>query len=162
MKQNIKDGVYNIMDNKYYLQYRKGQLLSCEYLKYPNTYFRINRNDKNASNYFYFIEEIFTGYKLRYINNKKIKTSKKIDNNNIWNFIKLRNNKYIIINKNQCYIKINKFNIICENITIEEATQFNIIKIFEEIKTNDIEKKLKGHHSFLSPYHINNIANSVK
>ena len=29
-----KDYIYNIMDNKYYLQYRKGQLLSCEYLKY--------------------------------------------------------------------------------------------------------------------------------
>ena len=141
-KQNIKDGVYNIMNNKYYLQYRKGQLLSCDYLKYPNTYFRINRKDKNDSNHSYFIEEIFTGYKLKYLNNKKIKISKKNNNNNIWNFIKLKNNKYIIINKNQCYIKINKFNIICENITIEEATQFNFIKIFEEIKTNEEEKKL--------------------
>jgi hypothetical protein len=85
---------------------------------------------------------MFTGYKLRYINNKKIKISKKNDNNNLWKFIKINKNNYVIMNKNDCYIKINKFNSNCENTTVEEATQFNLIKIFEEVKINQEEKKI--------------------
>lgn len=46
------------------------------------------------------------------------------------------------MNKNDCYIKINNFNSNCENTTVEEATQFNLIKIFEEVKINQEEKKI--------------------
>ena len=143
IQEKIKDGVYNIMINNNYLQYSKGKILDCNYLRYPNTFFRINNNiNNNSSNYFYFIEEIFTGNKLAYINNKNLKISKKNDNNNLWKFIKLINNNYIIINKNECYIKIDKNNYICENISIDEATQFNLMKIYEEVKLSEKEKRI--------------------
>ena len=62
----------------------------------------------------------------------------------MWIFIKTSNNSYIIKNKNQCYLKIIKFKIICEDISFEEATKFNLIKIYNEIIKNKNFNKIIG------------------
>ena len=148
IEQIIKNGIYNIMNNNNYLQYRKRKLFICDYLKYPNTYFRVIKIDKYFNNSFYYIEEISSRYKLSINKNNDLLIPKKNKNNNrndIWKIIKLKNNNYIIINIKGCYIKINKYNIICENITIEEPTQFNLKKIFEELNENAKEKEVICH-----------------
>ena len=129
----INQGVYIIMTNNNYLQYNRSKILISKYDKYPNTYFRINKSNKFKNNYFYYIEEIFTSRKLSFGKNKELIMSKKNDNNNLWKFIKLKNKNYIIIKENKCFIKINKFNVVCKNMKINEAAQFNLMKIFEEI-----------------------------
>ena len=53
--------------------------------------------------------------------------------NKIKYFIKLYDGKYIIKNKDGCYIKIKKINVFCEKIPIDQATQFKIVKIFSEV-----------------------------
>ena len=141
-QQIIKNGVYNIMNNNNYLQHCKRKILNCGYLKYPNTFFRIYKINNNSNYSFYYIEDLFTRNKLSYIKNKELKISKKNDKNNLWKFIKLKNNNYKIINKKGCYIKINKLNIICENIKEEEATLFNLFIIFEEVEENEKENML--------------------
>ena len=104
--------------------------------------FKIYKINNNSNYSFYYIEDLFTRNKLSYIKNKELKISKKNDKNNLWKFIKLKNNNYKIINKKGCYIKINKLNIICENIKEEEATLFNLFIIFEEVEENEKENML--------------------
>ena len=138
----IKNGVYNILYDKYYLQYFKRKIYNCDYFKYPNTFYRINKISNLTNESFYYIEEIFTKYKLIYLENKELIFKKKNNNTlslSLWNVIKTKNNMYIFRNKNQCYIKVIKNNItICDNITIDDATQFNLIKIYEEVEENNI------------------------
>ena len=93
---------------------------------------------------YYSIEQIKTGYILIYSNKTKLisfnkRNHRKID---LWNFIKTENNHYIIQNINKCYIIIINYTIICENISFEKASQFNLIKIYEEIKENKLDNEL--------------------
>ena len=138
----IKDGVYNILYDKYYLQYFKRKIYNCDYLKYPNTFYRINKISNLTNESLYYIEEIFTKYKLIYLKNKELIFKKKDKNTlplSIWNIIKIKNNYYILRNKNNCFIKVIKNNItICDNITIYDATKFNLIRIYEEVEENNI------------------------
>lgn len=135
----IEEGVYSIIFNNIYLQYYRRKILFHNSLKYPNTYFRIKNIYNN--NKFYFIEELITRFKLSYVKEKDL-IFKKEDNNTSWNFVNIKNNIYIIINKNGCYIKISYFHIVCENTSIEKATQFEINKIFEEIKVSKRENEI--------------------
>jgi hypothetical protein len=133
-----ESGVYNIiLKNLSYLEYYKRKIIICDFLKYPNTYFRINKISNNSNVSFYHIEEIYSKYKykLSYSENKELIVPK-IENIecNLWNFIKLKNNDYIIKNKNNCFVKIKRHTIICENIPFEEATQFYLIKLYNEVK----------------------------
>ena len=68
----------------------------------------------------------------------------KINNNTcFWNFIEINIGIYIIKNKNNCYIKISNYKICCDNISIEQATQFKILRIFSERKKYDNAKNAK-------------------
>lgn len=51
-----------------------------------------------------------------------------------WVFIPIQSNNYIIQNKNKCYLKIDGINITCQNINIDMASRFQLIKIYEEVK----------------------------
>ena len=51
-----------------------------------------------------------------------------------WTFIEINKNKYIIQNKNKCYIVYENNNLKCENVDINQAKQFYLIKIYEEVK----------------------------
>ena len=140
----IKDGVYNLIYDNHYLYYSKRKILLFNSLKHPNTYFRITYNYKHLNDPYYNIEELLTKYKMSYLNNKTLFITKnnKKNNNTLWSFIKINNNNYFIKNKNNCYIKINRFNIICDNISPLEATHFNLIKIFEEVKEKKTDNEL--------------------
>ena len=138
----IKDGVYNIVIDDHYIQYLKKKFFICNYLKYPYTFFRINKISNLLNESFYNIEKIHTREELIYLENKQLIFRKKDINNlnnlSLWNVIKIKNNNYILRNKNQCYIRIIKNNIIiCDNITIDDATTFNLIKIYEEVEQNN-------------------------
>ena len=126
----ISNGVYNLIIQNFYLQYHKRKVLTINYLKHPNTFFRIQMSYKN---YFY-IEEISTKYQLIYLETKElIFTKKKEQKINLWEFIKTNNNKYIIKNINNCFVKFQKPKIICDNIPSNEATEFDLIRIYNEI-----------------------------
>ena len=127
------DGVFHIIFNNLYLQYLKRKLLISTFPKHPNSFFRINIHDYYSNDYHY-IEEIYTKYKLIYLENKELLFTKMNYNKfNLWKFIKTNNNKYIIQNKNNCSIVIKKSSIICENIPLNEASEFKLFKIYEEV-----------------------------
>ena len=138
----IKDGVYILLWNNYYFQYNKKKAIIKDCLKYPSSYFRIN---KNPIHNYYHLQVLNTDYKLcSSLKNEIIFTKSK--NTNIlisWDIIKAKNGSFVLKNKNNCFIKIEKFNnIICKNISIEEASLFEIYSIYEEVKENKIDNEL--------------------
>ena len=132
MQKIIKNGVYNLMVNDLYLYYYKRNISLFGDFKSPNTFFRIKKLYKNNNTIFYNIEEYFTKNKLIVLDNKIISFIKKKSTSNLWIFIEINNNSYIIQNKEKCYLKLEKSNIICDFISFEKASQFKLIKIFSE------------------------------
>ena len=59
-----------------------------------------------------------------------------------WEFINVRENKYFIKNKNNCYIKLNKTKFTCENIPKYKASFFKLVKVYEEVKKNKIDNEI--------------------
>ena len=136
----IKDGVYNLVYNNDFFAYNNKKLILSNYIIHPNTYFRISNIDK-----YYNLEIINLDYKLSYSTKKNvIFISQNIDNNDLtlWNFIEIEKERYIIKNKNNCYLKINKLKITCENIPIQAARLINLIKIYEEVKESKIYNEI--------------------
>jgi len=111
-----------------------------------NSNFRIKKIINNTNISYYSIIHVNTNLILIYsIDNMKnlfLDLINEKEEYALWNFIELENNNYIIHNKKNCYLKIKELNIICDNITMEEASQFNLIKIYEEISDNIINYKL--------------------
>ena len=111
-----------------------------------NSNFRIKKIINNSNISYYSIMHVNTNLNLIYsIDNMKnlfLDLIHENEENALWNFIELENNNYIIHNKKNCYLKIKELNISCDNITMEEASQFNLIKIYEEITDNIINYKL--------------------
>ena len=127
-------GVFHLIFNNFYLQYFKRKLLISNFPKHPNSFFRIIICDNYSNNFYYNIEEIYTKYKLSYLeNNDLLFTKKKYNASNLWKFIKTNNNKYIIQNKNNCSIIIKSSYIICDNINLNEASEITLFKIYEEV-----------------------------
>ena len=60
-----------------------------------------------------------------------------IDDSATWN-ITQSNNNYVISNKNNCFLKIKKFNIKCENIPLEEAENNELDKALIEKEQIDV------------------------
>ena len=139
----IKDGVYILIWNNYYFQYSGRKAIIKDCIKYPSSYFRIN---KSPTKKYYYLQILNTDYKLGYSLNKEIIFIKTKNKNNkviSWNFINAKNGSFAIKNKNNCFIKIEKFkNIYCKNISMEEASLFDMSIIYEEIKENNIDNQL--------------------
>ena len=93
---------------------------------------------------YYYIEQIKTGYKLIYSNKTKLIYFNKRKNRKteLWNIIKMENDLYIIQNNKKCYIIIINNKIFCENISLEKASQFYLIKIYEEVMENKLDNEL--------------------
>ena len=130
--------VYNIISGKDYIKYKRKKIIISDSFGY-NSYFKINKilNIDNVS--FYFINQVNNDLKLNYSNVTKLidfsGLKSRRNNYTLWTFINTKNNnKYIIQNKSKCYIKIINQIITCEFINPEEATEFNIIKLYVEIK----------------------------
>ena len=143
MKQAIYDFIYNNM----YLNYENETLQISKFLKEnENSYFRICKTSDNCNISFYYIEHVKTDLNLILLKNNsqqlKLELINKKNELSLWNIIKTKNNKYIFQNKNKCYLKINGFNITCKKIPIEESSQFNLIKIYEEEYDKQLDKTI--------------------
>ena len=122
------------MINNLNLLYNKRRLLLSESFKYPNAFFRISKVYKSKNESFYNIEEIFTKYKLSYFKNKEVFFNKNNDDFELWRIVKLKENNFIIKNKqSNCYIFFNDYKFICDNTSIYKITKFRIIKIYSEV-----------------------------
>jgi len=129
----VNNGVYNILFKNSYIYYYKGKILLSNEFKYPNTFIRIRKISGNFNETLFSIQEIDKRYILSYLDSQEIIFNKKKNTIKLWNFIKINENNYIIKNSNNCYIVFKKEKFICDNIPIEQASQFNIIKIFKEV-----------------------------
>ena len=132
----IIDAVYNIsIDNKNYLNYKNKKLLISSSNKFEDkSNFRINEIFNSS---FYYIEHVKENLKLS-VNSQTLQLIPKnnIDGNKSaeWTFIELNNDKYIIQNKNKCYITYENKNLRCENVEINRAQKFILIKIYKEVR----------------------------
>ena len=141
-QQIIEDGVYHLLFYKKYLQYSKNKIILSTVFEHPNSYFSINKIfNQNC----YSLNIINTNYKLSYSENKELIFIQQNDKNNTlssWEFININNFSYVLKNKIKCFIKIVRFNFLCVNIPLEEATPIHLIKIYEEVKLNKLDNKL--------------------
>ena len=133
----IIDAVYNIrFDDKYYISYKNKKLSTAKSNKFEDTYnFRINKIFNNS---FYYIEHVISDTQLSGAPNQNLKL---FPQNNMedsysseWTFIEREDNKYIIQNINKCYIVFEFNNLKCRNVDINKAKNFNLIKIYEEVR----------------------------
>jgi hypothetical protein len=138
----IEQGVYNIitLDNLFLNYNGKITISNCYYKSYSHSLFKIFKQSNNS---YYNIEQIIKKGKLGYSDeNLNIILSREKNSNIQWNFIKKGNHKYIIKNKEDCYIKISNLKITCEKIPKEQATQFKLNKIYEEVEVDQIENDI--------------------
>ena len=143
----MEEAIYVIIYNNMYLNYENETLGISYFLREEiNSNFRIRKISDNLTISFYYIEHINTNLNLILLQNNSQQPKLKLINikNELghWNFIKTSNNNYIIQNRDICYIKIRGFNINCEKIDIKESSQFNLIKIYEEVNENPLEKEI--------------------
>ena len=134
----IKNGVYNIVSNDLYLYYSRRKIFLSDNIL-ETSFFRLIKVKGNFENSLYQIEDIETKKKLAVSNNKDlvfIKQNNKMNNYIIWKFKKLEANAYLIENIQQCFVIINNLYISCEKVNPQEATKFNLIKIYNEVKEN--------------------------
>ena len=131
----IKNGVYNFLVGNLYLCYDSDNKVGIrDNFEYPNIFFRIVESNNNFNDRNYNIEHILTNLKLSHSDNKELILS---DNNSVlqlWNIIQVDDVYFIIKNNNNCYIKIKKLKIVCDLIEPDEASQFKLIKLYDEAK----------------------------
>ena len=118
------------------LYYYRRNLSVTEDFKYPFAFFRFKKVSKILNKTFYNIEELLKKFKLGYLSNKELNFNRINDDSHLWLLKKINNGNFIIQNKDSCFIKINKLKVFCDNITIYEATQFKIIRMFSEVDEN--------------------------
>lgn len=89
--------------------------------------FRIKKVSSNLNNTFFHIEHINSNLNIIYLQNNILNVQLRLidgkEEEAKWNFIEIdNNNNYIIQNKEKCYIKIIKLNIVCESINLDEGS----------------------------------------
>ena len=132
----INNSVYNFVSNNKYLNYEKGKLQISVSRKYED---KCNFRIKKCQNSLYNIEHSSTNLILTAFP-KNLKLVQKLENKKLnaeWLIIETNNNKYIIQNSNKCYIYCKNNELKCENIQKKEATEFYLIKLYEEINHNE-------------------------
>ena len=129
----IKEAVYYIMyDNLFYKYQTKTLELTQSSKTDISSNFRIKKNNDVLNNSFYYIEDLtYNNYlSLSEIESNEllfIALEPDIKDIDSWNFIKTRDNNYL---------KIRNSHIYCENIPLEQTTEFIIIESYEEVKQN--------------------------
>ena len=133
MKQNtLHNGVYNFIVDNFYLSYYK-EKISLSHIFDPNSFFRIIKV-RNTNNFYYKIEDINKNHKLGIRNNKELKFFIKKNKYQMWSFIDVGENFFVIKNNhNKCYIKIDKLKNSCDNIHLNQSSKFKLIKIYGEV-----------------------------
>ena len=130
----IKNGVYNIVVNNSYLYYSENKISLSDDFHYPYTFFRITRLYNNPDDCLYRIEGLLTKNQLIYLNNKELVLNENQNDFQKWNIIETNNKNYILKNSENCYVRIDEFNVICDIISPNDTTKFKLIKLFSEIK----------------------------
>ena len=141
----VNNGVYNMIIDEINVYYYKGAVLLSKDFIYPNSFIRIRKISGNFNDTLYNIEEIDKKYKLSYLENKELIFNKLKNELQLWNFIKINENNFVIKNHNtNCYIAINNYKLICDNIPFEKATQFQLVKIYSDVDevNNIVDSKL--------------------
>ena len=147
IKSIIQDAVYSFIYKNLYLNYENETLQLSESVKEQiNLNFRIKKISSNLNNTFYHIEHINSNLNIIYLQNNILNVQLRLidgkEEEAKWNFIEIDNNNYIIQNKEKCYIKIIKLNIVCEYINLDEGSQFTLIKIYEEVKESKLDNDI--------------------
>ena len=132
----VKNGIYNIISDDLYLFNNKTNLSLSYNFQYPYTFIRIKKVVKSENITFYYIENLHKKFKLSYLNDNELNFYENNSNSFLWNFIEININKYVIKNKDNCFIKLIKLKAYCEKITLNEASQFQLNKIYSEVKDN--------------------------
>ena len=132
----IKNGIYNFISDDLYLFNNKTNLTLSYKFQYPYTFIRIKKAVKSENITFYYIENLHKKFKLSYLNDNELNFYQNNSNSFLWNFIEININKYAIKNKDNCFIKLIKLKAYCERITLNEASQFKLNKIYSEVKDN--------------------------
>ena len=135
----VNDGVYNIIINtKNYLNYQDSNIkISYSKMFEDKSNFRIRQISLNS----FFIQHIQTNLTLT-LSSSNLTLIEDMDNKAEWNFIE-SDEKYYIQNIKKCYIRYRNQKLTCDNIPLKEATQFNLIKIYEEVNNSKNDIKIK-------------------
>ena len=143
----LTEGIYEIKFKNLYLNthYKNDNLfLSNKPLLKTSYFFRIKNIADISNKSFFLIESLKSNRKFYNKDNQIVMNSifKKSDSNFFWLIIKKNETSFFIINKNGCYIKLSKSNkFICIG-SRKEASQFFLIKIYEEVNHSDEDIKL--------------------
>ena len=140
-QSTITNGVYNLLFDNYYLIYHKGYISTLNYCAYPKSFFRILRVSGHFDKALYYIEFIKYNLYLSISKDNELIFSKNKNNNNLnlWKFIKIEQNVFVIRNYNNCYLAINKSKFICQNIPKKEAALIKLNKIYFEEKVKKVK-----------------------
>ena len=147
---DLTNGIYEIKFEDFYLNFhhKNNKFTFSTKSSFKTSFlFRIKKIDislTNSNNSIFSIESLNGNKKLYIKENEVIATSKYDDskNNFFWIIIKKKGIPKLIKNKNGCYIKIsNSFKVTCA-FSIQEASEFYFIKIYEEVNHTEEDKKL--------------------
>jgi len=141
-QKHIENGVYNIISDNLYLNNYRNTLSINTRFYYPDTFFRLKKFYDNHEEECYIVETILSKLKLSYSNENDIIFTKETNNQQLWNFIKISDNNFIIKNQNNCYIILDNLNVDCKIISPYSATNFRLVKIFSETKYKKDDYKL--------------------
>ena len=134
--------VYNIMINNRYLNFNKGKFqISTSKRFEEKSNFRIELSENSL----YYIEHVKSGLILA-SDSSSLKLINKLAINNTyniqWHINKEEDNKYIIQSKDNCFLRFNNNNLKCENIKMDEASKFTLIKLCDEVINSKEDIKL--------------------
>ena len=143
----IEHAIYNLVyDENLFFYYNYDEIkieINKSFIAKSNCNFKIQSflDDKNLT--YYFIEHTNTNFKISCNEKKEINLLLEIEENKkdffLWNFINVVNNSFILQNKSyKCFIVIRNYSIYCENIPLNMSSQFRLLKIYKEVKENEI------------------------
>ena len=137
-KQAIKDGVYNIIYYyRNYLSIKNNNIQFSASKKFENkSNFRIKKKPNSS---FYIIEHANSKLKISF-SSSNFKLINGNSNAAEWNVIE-SGHRICIQNRNKCYIRYNGRKLTCDNCSLNSATKFSLLKVYEEVnhRKNDIE-----------------------
>ena len=137
-KKNIIKGVYKLYYKSLFFSFENQKIqLSKSVESEKNAFYRFNKI--LYKNTYFNIKHSDTNLKFISSSNNEINVllSFQSSENALWTFFEFGQNNYKIYNKNKCFIKIINLNIYCPNITLEEATPLQFLKIYDEISNNE-------------------------
>ena len=147
----IQDAIYNLIYDEFLFFYYNYDYIRIEiansFQAKSNCNFKINRLLDSNNLTFYYIEHTKTNFKVSCCENKEITLLFDFEYDkkdfSLWTFLSIKNNTFIIQNKYyNCFIIVRNFTVYCENISLNMASKFNLLKIYEEVKETDSHNQI--------------------